>query len=105
MPFYNYTCSSCGDFQEIAPISQFVQPRECPACGLLSDRALTTPQVSNVSGLVRQAHTINERSKYAPKRAKANGLKPSGPRIGSRAKTNVDGTKSAISARPWMLSH
>ena len=90
MPLYIYNCTACGDFQEIAAISQFAQPQQCPSCGLLSDRALTTPQVSTVSHIVRRAHSINERSASAPTRAKLNGLTPPRrPKINNRAKEKL----------------
>ncbi|MEM9710291.1 MAG: zinc ribbon domain-containing protein [Pseudomonadota bacterium] len=105
MPIYDYKCDECGTFQDAAPISRFSEPCDCPSCGAASPRALTIPQLSTVSAGARQAHAINERSADAPKRAKANGLRPSGPKIKSRALTARDGSKSLPSTRPWMLSH
>ena len=106
MPLYDYICADCGPFKETAPISQYDAPCACPTCGTLSERnLLCTPQVSAVSSLARKAHAVNERSADSPRRAKANGLKPSGPRIKSKAITHASGSKSLAGNRPWMLSH
>ena len=105
MPVYKYTCATCGDFEEMVPMARFADPCDCPTCGAVSPRALTMPQISMVSAHNRRAHGINERSSDSPKRAKANGLTPSGPKIGSRAITRADGSKSLKGSRPWMLSH
>ncbi|MEO0915141.1 MAG: zinc ribbon domain-containing protein, partial [Pseudomonadota bacterium] len=93
MPMYTYTCRACGDFNEMAPLSQFDAPCTCPTCGLLSERnLLSVPQVSNVTPLTRAAHRINERASDSPKRSKALGLEPSGRRINSKALHRPDGT-------------
>lgn len=105
MPVYEYICHDCGPFEEIAPLSRFAEPCDCPSCGASSSRLLSVPQVSAVSGLTRRAHEVNERSADSPKRAKANGLTPSGPRINTRAARAADGSKSLPGTRPWMLSH
>ena len=105
MPVYKYTCATCGDFEEMVPMARFADPCDCPTCGAISPRALTMPQISMVSAHNRRAHGINERSSDRPNRAKANGLTPSGPKIGSRAITLADGSKSLKGSRPWKLSH
>lgn len=106
MPIYQYTCANCGLFEEAAPISRFAEPCDCPTCGASSPRnLLSVPQLSKLTPIARQAHNVNERASDAPKRAKANGMKPSGPRIGSRAHTGKDGSKMIQGSRPWMLSH
>ncbi|MEM6409181.1 MAG: FmdB family zinc ribbon protein [Pseudomonadota bacterium] len=105
MPLYDYICAEHGVFQDMAPVSRFSEPCACPVCGMMSKRALTVPQLSTVAPLARKAHAVNERSADSPKRAKANGLTPSGPRIRSKARTHQDGSKSMPSSRPWMLSH
>ncbi len=45
MPIYEYTCDRCGDFAEMHPIAQYADSQPCPGCGLLAERALTTPQL------------------------------------------------------------
>ncbi|MEL7026096.1 MAG: zinc ribbon domain-containing protein [Pseudomonadota bacterium] len=105
MPVYNYHCDACGPFEAVAPIAKFADPCQCPSCEAVAPRALAVPQLSTISVHNRKAHVINERSSDSPKRAKANGLTPSGPKIKSRARTHQDGSKSMPSARPWMLSH
>lgn len=105
MPVYRYTCLKCGTFEAVAPLSQFADPSDCPTCGALSERSLAIPQLSTVSPSARRAHTVNERSADSPRRAKANGLTPSGPKIGSKARTHRDGSRSLPASRPWMLSH
>lgn len=105
MPLYDYHCDACGVFKEIAPLSQFSAPCQCPTCGAMSERLLTMPQISTVSPNTRKARLVNERSADSPKRARANGLTPSGPRIRSKAVAVGNGAKSMPSSRPWMLSH
>lgn len=105
MPVYNYICETCGPFEAMAPMAKFSDPCDCPSCGAVSERALTMPQLSTVSSTNRRAHMINERASDSPRRAKANGLTPSGPRIKSKAVTRSDGSRSIAGSRPWMLSH
>ena len=106
MPIYQYICADCGLFEEIAPISQFSDPCDCPTCGASSPRdLLSAPHLSKLTPQARRAHTINERSADSPIRAKANGLQPTGPRIRSTSRTAANGSKSMPGNRPWMLSH
>ncbi|MEM6466603.1 MAG: zinc ribbon domain-containing protein [Pseudomonadota bacterium] len=106
MPLYQYICETCGSFEETAPISQYAEPCDCPTCGAISPRnLLSVPQLSTLNPQARKAHGVNERAADSPRRANANGLTPSGPRINSRALTRKDGSKSMPGARPWMLSH
>ncbi|MEP3845153.1 MAG: zinc ribbon domain-containing protein [Paracoccaceae bacterium] len=103
MPTYEYTCPTCGVFENTAPISQFDAPSSCPTCQTLAPRnLLSVPSLSVVSALSRKAHNINERASDSPKRAKEHGLTPTGPKIHSKA---PNGAKSMPSSRPWMLSH
>ncbi|MEM6589546.1 MAG: FmdB family zinc ribbon protein [Pseudomonadota bacterium] len=106
MPVYQYTCATCGSFEETAPISRFAEPCECPACGALSERnLLSVPQLSTLNSQARAGHMINERASDNPKRASQTGMRPTGPKIKSRARNHADGSKSMPGARPWMLSH
>ncbi|MEL6683340.1 MAG: FmdB family zinc ribbon protein [Pseudomonadota bacterium] len=105
MPIYDYKCGTCGWFQAPAPISRFADPGECPTCGATSERALSTPQLSTIGTATRAGHLINERASHEPKRAKANGLTPSGPRIRRHAPAAKDGSRSFPTKRPWMISH
>lgn len=106
MPIYEYMCEDCGPFEETASIDRFTDPCDCPACGASAQRnLLSVPQLSRLTSQARSAHAVNERSADSPKRAKANGLKPTGPKIRSKARIRPDGTKSLAGARPWMLSH
>lgn len=106
MPIYQYTCATCGSFEESASISCFAEPCACPTCGAVSPRnLLSVPQLSKLAPQARSAHRINERAADSPRRAKANGLTPTGPKIKSKALTRADGSKSLPGARPWMLSH
>lgn len=87
-------------------MSRFDEPCDCPTCGLSSPRnLLSVPQLSRLNAQARSSHMINERASDSPKRAKANGMTPSGPRIKSKARTHADGSRSLAGTRPWMLSH
>jgi len=106
MPVYQYTCATCGSFEETAPISRFADPCECPSCGALSPRnLLSVPQLSTLNSQARTGHMINERASDSPKRASQTGMRPTGPKIKSRSRTHADGSKSTAGARPWMLSN
>ncbi|MEM6941922.1 MAG: zinc ribbon domain-containing protein [Pseudomonadota bacterium] len=106
MPVYQYTCATCGTFEQNASISQFADPCDCPTCGAVSPRnLLSVPQLSRVASTARSAHMVNERASDAPKRASTTGMRPTGPKIRARSQTHPDGSKSTPSARPWMLSH
>lgn len=106
MPVYQYNCATCGSFEETASISRFADPCECPSCGALSPRnLLSVPQLSTLNSKARAGHMINERASDNPKLASATGMRPTGPKIKSRARTHADGSKSMSGTRPWMLSH
>jgi putative FmdB family regulatory protein len=43
MPFYEYRCESCGDFELLRPMADRDKPAVCPGCGHeVSERKLTT---------------------------------------------------------------
>jgi putative FmdB family regulatory protein len=110
MPFYDYRCTGCGDFSQLRPMAQCREPATCPACGTSADRIiLATPSLGVLSGAMRRAYAANERSAHAP-RSTAGGhgmncgcCKPGAKN--SRTVRGADGSKSAPSARPWMISH
>lgn len=105
MPLYDYICNNCGVFQEMVPASKYDEPCSCPTCGTASPRTLSMPQLSVVSSVARRGHELNERSANGPKRASETGLKPTGPKIRSKARTAADSSKSLAGSRPWMISH
>ncbi len=43
MPLYDYRCLSCGDFREFRPMKESGSAHECPLCGALSERVMSTP--------------------------------------------------------------
>ena len=70
MPVYEYLCQDCGVFEEIAPMSRFADPCDCPDCGLSAPRVMiSVPRLSVVSSATRRAHETNERSADSPKRS------------------------------------
>ena len=105
MPTYQYLCDARGPCEEVAPSSRFAEPCDCPACGAASPRnLLSLPQLSRLNSVARSGHAINERASDSPRRAKANGLTSTGPKIRSKARQHADGSRSISGARPWMLS-
>lgn len=110
MPLYEYMCDACGPFEEIAPISRFSDPCDCPDCGATSPRVLlSVPRLATLSNGTRRAHETNERSADSPKRSSH------GPGCGccggsskkknSKTLYRPDGSKSFPTKRPWMISH
>lgn len=50
MPVYEYDCAACGAFSATRRMAEYKEPQPCPACGVLSPRALhTAPACSGMS--------------------------------------------------------
>lgn len=113
MPYYDYLCEDCGLFTESKPMVQSADPCNCPSCGETAPRALVrTPHMALMDGDRRHAFSVNEQSTHAPKSSKKTGAHAPGCSCcsgggGKKSKMvyHADGSKSAPSARPWMISH
>ena len=109
MPVYEYKCEDCGVFETMAPMRQFADPCDCPACGAASPRVmLSVPHLSAVSSTTRRAHEVNERASDSPRHS-SDGPPQSGrgaaAKLSRKAMHRPDGSRSFPAARPWMLSH
>lgn len=109
MPVYEYQCDECGVFEEMRPMSRFMDPCPCPECGVEARRVMiTVPRLSAVSGRVRHAHETNERSADSPKRSNHGpgcGCCGGGTKKPSKTLHHANGAKSFPTKRPWMISH
>lgn len=110
MPVYEYMCDDCGLFEDMAPMSRFADPCDCPTCGVSARRVMVSvPAISFVSGSNRRAHETNERSADSPKRTSTHGPNcgccSGGAKRASKTLHRPDGSKSFPTKRPWMISH
>lgn len=109
MPVYEYLCQDCGVFEEMAPMSRFADPCDCPDCGISAVRVMiTVPRLSAVSSAKRHAHETNERAADSPKRSSHGpncGCCGGGSKKPSTTLHRPDGSKSFPTKRPWMISH
>ncbi|WP_350079352.1 FmdB family zinc ribbon protein [Hoeflea sp.] len=46
MPFYNYECETCGQFNALGRVSAAAAPTACPTCGVDAPRAMSAPRVA-----------------------------------------------------------
>ncbi|MEM1360708.1 MAG: zinc ribbon domain-containing protein [Pseudomonadota bacterium] len=106
MPVYDYNCPNCGPFEAFMPMARCKEPVICSACGTEAPRALlTAPALANMATSTRRAHETNERSADGPRRSSDSPPGFGGSRrINSRTVQLPNGSKTAPSARPWMLS-
>jgi putative FmdB family regulatory protein len=110
MPVYEYKCTACGIFENMAPMQAFADPCDCPDCGQSAPRVLfSVPHISGLSSSTRRAHETNERSADSPKRTSTHGpgcgCCSGGAKKNSKTLYRPDGSKSFPSKRPWMISH
>jgi putative FmdB family regulatory protein len=43
MPFYDYSCVSCGEFRALRPMAESRSRQACPVCEAPCDRQLSAP--------------------------------------------------------------
>ncbi len=107
MPLYEYACGNCGPFKEFQSMSRWLEPVDCPDCGTLSVRTISSPQISNVHPHTKIAHQRNENSADQPMVVKK---KPHqhGPTCGhshGHAHKHPSSTHKHGPSRPWMIGH
>ncbi|HYZ32947.1 MAG TPA: zinc ribbon domain-containing protein [Crenalkalicoccus sp.] len=67
MPFYDYSCGLCGDFEAVRPVAEAALPQPCPLCGKPAPRALSSPHIrSSWAGIRYLAESRNEKSAHEP---------------------------------------
>lgn len=120
MPTYEYDCPHCGPFDALRPMARRDDALACPGCGTAAARVmLSAPALAGTGGSAaagaRRASARNERAAHAPHSTRDDGSyrrmsHPAGcgccrPGGRSATRTAADGSKSAPSRRPWMISH
>ena len=110
MPFYEYACGSCGEFQTSRPIAEAAVPHACPECGGLAPRALASPHVrTSWAGIRYVAESRNEKSAHEPmtehRLRSASGAAHHHSRDGHKHGTHKHNHAQRRSHRPWMIGH
>lgn len=113
MPLYEYECDNCGVFSALGKISTSQAPVACPACGDVSERIISAPQLAILGKPQRAAHERNEKSAHAPRSTRRSSCGCTGAHT-CNTKSNTGKTASnpggllmqtKRNARPWMLGH
>lgn len=111
MPMYDYSCSSCGEFSALRPLSEYRDPMPCPTCGETAARVITAPNLACMSASNRQAWERNERSAHEPRRGSCSSGScghahhRAKPTAGAVAAAPAAIKKPSGQTRPWMLGH
>ncbi|WP_165400310.1 FmdB family zinc ribbon protein [Motilibacter rhizosphaerae] len=66
MPTYAYSCSSCGLFDVVRPMSGVAAEERCPGCTSLAARVFSVPALRRTSAGLARALTTAESSADAP---------------------------------------
>jgi putative FmdB family regulatory protein len=69
MPLYEFSCPSCGAFEQVRPMAQAGDPLGCPRCGAPAQRRFSAPGGRQMAAALSAAHERNERSAHEPARA------------------------------------
>ncbi len=104
MPIYSYQCSTHGEFCQLKAVSLRNDATYCPDCNELATRSVTTPNLTVMSDLNRQAWQRNEKSMHEPKRVTRK-HKCSHDHAKSAAHTHIPLKVGQKNSRPWMLGH
>lgn len=89
MPLYEFSCSTCGDFEVWRRMSETSVPVYCAECKALSKRIYSAPNVNLSSGRLASM----SRSKSDEPRVMKRDAVTSKPKINRPA------------GRPWMIGH
>lgn len=111
MPLYDFDCVLCGDFTAFRLIEDRDEPLDCPTCGTTAERQISAPNLALMNPGTRKAHSINEKSRHAPRMSDKHRCGSScgcGSKIrkGRTSQTRLGLAQAAKpGARPWMLGH
>ncbi|MFN3233624.1 MAG: FmdB family zinc ribbon protein [Alphaproteobacteria bacterium] len=109
MPFYDYSCTECGPFTEMRPMSEASIPQACPSCRTPAPRAyLRAPNTSLIGATERHAHATNEKAQYDPKRSTGHSHGPGCSCCTGSSKKAASKTANGLKrggTRPWQISH
>ncbi len=114
MPVYPFQCTACDEeFSLLRTIDERNAPACCPDCEAEARRVISSPNLSIMSPLHRNAAVTNERSAHAPRvtgqgHACGTGC-GCGPGSTSKMRQRETGLGTVKvpkkNARPWMLGH
>lgn len=114
MPVYPFECTACDEeFSLLRTISERSDPARCPECDAVARRVISSPNLSIMSPLHRNAAVVNERSAHAPKTTGSGHACGTGCGCGptkskARKRETALGTvqmQNKKNARPWMIGH
>ena len=108
MPIYTFSCDSCGEFNELRPVSESGHAASCPECGSPAYKVFPSVHLRSMGDTVRRAHETNERSAHAPHVCSSGCSHHGGG--GTAAKAAVADRpvlkrSTKKNSRPWMLGH
>jgi putative FmdB family regulatory protein len=66
VPTYSYSCSVCGGFDRIRPMSEAAGETSCPDCGRSSRRIWSAPSLRGMDPSLRGALDAQSRSADVP---------------------------------------
>ena len=91
MPNYEFSCKTCGTFEQRLSFAEVSGSAPCPVCGESAGRVYSMPGISSTSGSQREARLLNER-----------GAEP-------KVVRNTDGDTVPkpvrVGGRPWQINH
>lgn len=112
MPVYPFQCTACDEeFSILRAIDERNAPACCPDCQAEARRVISSPNLSIMSPLRRDAAVRNERSAHAPRVTGQGHACGTGcgcaPSAVKRQRQTGLGTVQVPkkTARPWMLGH
>ncbi len=91
MPVYAFTCTGCGGFELMRPMTQAAALAPCPTCGTEARRVFTPPGLALLARPMRGALGMEEKSAHEPAVVTENRGRP-------RAHAHE-------ATPPWVLSH
>jgi putative FmdB family regulatory protein len=66
VPFYAFTCESCGPFDLVRPRADASRAAACPKCDAEARRVFTPPGLALLARPVRRALEVEEKSAHEP---------------------------------------
>jgi putative FmdB family regulatory protein len=94
MPIYEFSCPSCGVFEQMRPVMEAGTPMDCPECGAPARRRFGVPRGRSTP----PAHERNERSANEPvgiSRRELDTIEATSPRDRHHNEPQ----------RPWQIGH
>lgn len=92
MPNYDFSCETCGVFEQRLRLDEAGEASPCPNCGEPSRRVYSMPAVSSTSGSRKKAQILNEK-----------GAEPKVVR--QPATGNAKPRPKRVGGRPWQINH